>query len=97
MVLWGQPGCPIALHSNRLSSFISTLLKVYRELATTDAERLAVLRALVQRQNEQILRLQRVMDERRHAIPLSVRPRNDNREHVSKSIKHLYQNLAIHK
>ncbi len=35
------------------------------------------------------------MDERRKAIRLSVRNWHDYQELVSKSIKHLYQNLAI--
>ncbi len=52
-----------------------------------DAERLAVLGVLVQQQNEQILRLQCVMDERIQAIPLSVRPHHEYQEIVSKSIK----------
>ena len=49
-----------------------------------DAERFDVFGLLVQQQNEQILRLQHVMDERRQAIPLSVRPHHDYQELVSK-------------
>ena len=60
-----------------------------------DAERFDMLGALVQQQNEQILRLQCVMDERIQAIPLSVRPHHEYQEIVSKSIKFLYKNLAI--
>ncbi len=62
-----------------------------------DAERLAVLGALVQQQNEHTLRLQCVMDEIRQSILLSVRPHHDYQElvHVSQSIKLLYQILAV--
>ncbi len=48
-----------------------------------NAETFDMLGALVQQQNEQILRLQRVRM-RRQAIPLSVRPHHDYQELVSK-------------